>query len=454
MKQTTLIKNATVINEDKTFVADVLIDNGIISGIGNFSIASGYKVIDAKGKYLLPGIIDAQVHFREPGLTHKGDIFTESRAAIAGGITSFMEMPNTIPNALSLEITEQKYVIATKKSWSNYSFFLGISAGNEEEWRKVNSQTICGITDDGLYFTEKGMMLSSNPQLMEKVFSEAEIFIAIHSEDEDILEENKLHYQKLYGENIPFECHALIHSDDACFVATKKAIELAKKHKTQLHILHLSTAKETALFQNDIPLSEKKITTEVCIHHLWFCDEDYKKSGAKIKWNPSIKTKTDREELWKALLDDRIDIITTDHAPHTFEEKQKPYLQCPSGAPMVQHSLVAMLEFYHQGKITLEKIAEKMCHNPALLYKIINRGFIREGYFADLVLVDLNALWTVTKENILYKCGWSPFEGQTFQSKITHTFVNGNLVYENGNFHEFIPGHRIKFNNHKKENRL
>ncbi|MDQ3109137.1 MAG: dihydroorotase [Bacteroidota bacterium] len=440
-----LIKNATIINEGKTFVADVLIEDGIIKGIRNFPIASDYIVIDAEGKHLLPGIIDAQVHFREPGLIHKADIYTESKAAVAGGVTAFMEMPNTIPNALTIDILEEKYAIATKKSWCNYSFFLGISAGNEEEWKNINPETVCGITDDGLYFTEKGMMLCSNPQLMEKVFSEAEILIAIHSEDEDILEENKLHYQKIYGENIPFEYHPLIHSDEACFIATKKAIGLAEKFNTRLHILHLSTAKEAKLFRNDIPLSEKTITTEVCIHHLWFCDEDYKTHGAKIKWNPSIKTKTDREELWKALLDDRIDIITTDHAPHTIEEKGGTYFKCPSGAPMVQHSLIAMLEFYHQGKITLEKIAEKMCHNPALLYKIKNRGFIREGYCADLILIDLNSPFTVSKDNILYKCGWSPFEGQTFQSKITHTFVNGNIVYENGNFSRFPPGQRLTF---------
>jgi len=449
MKQTILIKKTTVINEENIFVADVLIVDGIIKGVGNFPIASDYIVIDGEGKHLLPGIIDAQVHFREPGLTHKADICTESKAAVAGGITSFMEMPNTIPNALAIDVLEGKYALATKKSWCNYSFFLGISAGNEAAWKEVNTETVCGITDDGLYFTEKRMMLSSNPQLMEKVFSEAEILIAIHSEDEDILEENKLHYQKVFGENIPFECHPLIHSDEACFISTKKAIALAEKFNTRLHILHLSTAKEAKLFRNDIPLSEKKITTEVCIHHLWFCDEDYKNLGAKIKWNPAIKTKADREELWKALLDDRIDIITTDHAPHTIEEKSKSYLQCPSGAPMVQHSLIAMLEFYHQGKISLEKIVEKMCHNPAILYKITNRGFVREGYCADLILIDLNSPNTVSKENILYKCGWSPFEGQTFQSKITHTFVNGNLIYENGNFQQFIPGQRLTFNTQK-----
>jgi len=449
MKQTILIKNATIINEGKTIVADVLIEDEIIKGIGNFPIASDYIVIDGEGKHLLPGIIDAQVHFREPGLTHKADIYTESKAAVAGGTTSFMEMPNTIPNALTIDILEEKYAIATKKSWCNYSFFLGISAGNEAAWKEVNTETVCGITDDGLYFTEKGMMLCSNPQLMKKVFSEAEILIAIHSEDEDVLEENKLHYQKVFGENIPFEYHPLIHSDEACFIATKKAIALAEKFNTRLHILHLSTAKEAKLFRNDIPLTEKKITTEVCIHHLWFCDEDYKTLGAKIKWNPAIKTKVDRDELWKALLDDRIDIITTDHAPHTIEEKSKSYLQCPSGAPMVQHSLIAMLEFYHQGKISLEKIVEKMCHNPAILYKITNRGFIREGYCADLILIDLNSPNTVSKENILYKCGWSPFEGQTFQSKITHTFVNGNLIYENGNFQQFIPGQRLTFNTQK-----
>ncbi|WP_411274234.1 amidohydrolase family protein, partial [Daejeonella sp.] len=359
--------------------------------------------------------------------------------------TSYMEMPNTIPNTLTIDLLKKKYAIATEKSLINYSFFLGIIGGNEEEWRKVNPKTVCGITDDGLYFSDKGMMLCSNPQLMEKVFSEAKILIAIHSEDEDILEENKLHYQKIYGENIPFEYHPLIHSEEACFIATKKALELAEKHITRLHILHLSTAKEAKLFSNDIPLIEKKITTEVCIHHLWFCDDDYKKLGAKIKWNPSIKTKADREELWKALLDDRIDIIASDHAPHAIEEKEKNYLQCPSGAPMVQHSLIAMLEFVHQGKLSLEKLVEKMCHNVADLYRIENRGYIREGYHADLVLVDLHNPWTVDKSNILYKCGWSPFEGETFQAKVSHTFVNGNLIYEDGKFPEFIPGQRVTF---------
>jgi len=445
MKQTILIKNANIVNEGNIFTGDILIKNGIITKIGKIKHAENINVIDANGKFLLPGIIDAHVHFRQPGLTHKGDVFTESTAAVAGGVTSYMEMPNTVPNTLTIDLLEKKHAIATEKSLINYSFFLGIIGGNEEEWRKVNPKTVCGITDDGLYFSEKGMMLCSNPQLMEKVFSEAKILIAIHSEDEDILEENKLHYQKIYGENIPFEYHPLIHSEEACFIATKKALELAEKHFTRLHILHLSTAKEAKLFNNDIPLKEKKITTEVCIHHLWFCDDDYKKLGAKIKWNPSIKTKADREELWKALLDDRIDIIATDHAPHAIEEKEKNYLQCPSGAPMVQHSLIAMLEFVHQGKLSLEKLVEKMCHNVADLYHIEKRGYIREGYHADLVLVDLHNPWTVDKSNILYKCGWSPFEGETFQSKVSHTFVNGNLVYEDGKFSEFISGQRLIF---------
>jgi len=445
MKQTIVVKNANIVNEGNIFTGDILIEDGIITKIGKIKHTENINIIDASGKFLLPGIIDAHVHFRQPGLTHKGDVFTESTAAVAGGVTSYMEMPNTIPNTLTIDLLEKKHAIATEKSLINYSFFLGIIGGNEEEWRKVNPKTVCGITDDGLYFSDKGLMLCSNPQLMEKVFSEAKILIAIHSEDEGILEENKLHYQKIYGENIPFEYHPLIHSEEACFIATKKALELAEKHITRLHILHLSTAKEAKLFRNDIPLKEKKITTEVCIHHLWFCDDDYKKLGAKIKWNPSIKTKTDREELWKALLDDRIDIIASDHAPHSIEEKEKSYLQCPSGAPMVQHSLIAMLEFVHQGKLTLAKLVEKMCHNVADLYRIENRGYIRKGYHADLVLVDLISPWTVDKSNILYKCGWSPFEGVIFQSKVSHTFVNGNLVYEAGNFPEFIPGQVLTF---------
>ena len=444
-----LIKNATIVNEGKNFVADVLVEEGIISKIGKLQLASNYSIIDATGKYLFPGIIDAQVHFREPGLTHKGDISTESKAAVAGGITSYLEMPNTTPDVLTQFLLEQKFGFAASQSFANYSFFMGVGDNNLHMIMNTDFKNVCGISDDGINFQLCGNLISANPQYLEQVFSQCKGILAIHSEDDATIERNTKHFKEKYNDQIPVECHPLIRSAEACFIATKKAIALAEKHNTRLHILHLSTAKEVALFRNDIPLSEKKITTEVCIHHLWFSNEDYKILGSKIKWNPAIKTKTDREELWKAMLDDRIDIITTDHAPHTLQEKGRNYLKCPSGAPMVQHSLPAMLEFYHQGKITLEKIAEKMCHNPALLYRIKNRGFLRKGYYADIVLVDLNAPWTVCKKNILYKCGWSPFEGQTFQSKITHTFVNGHLVYDNGQINETINGQRLEFHPQK-----
>ena len=446
MKTPILIKNANIINEGKNFVADVLIEQGIISCIGKLPLGSNYKIIDATGKYLLPGVIDAQVHFREPGLTHKGDIFSESKAAISGGVTSFIDMPNTIPNVLTTEILDEKFSIASERSLANYSFFLGVSGKNIDEVMKMDTSHFIGVSDDGLYFSGKGNLLADNPDTLEKLFSTCNSIIAIHSEKEQIIEANEKIYREKYGENVPIECHPLIRSEEACYQATELAIQLALKHKARLHILHLSTEAETHLFQNNIPLKEKKITTEVSIHHLWFSDKDYQRLGTLIKWNPAIKTEKDRKGLLQALLDDRIDIITTDHAPHTLEEKQKPYFQSMSGAPMVQHSLNIMREFYKQGLISLEKIVEKMCHNVATLYHIEKRGFIREGYFADLTLLDLNSPYTVDKENILYKCGWSPLEGTTFQTKVTHTFVNGNLVYENGIFNEFIPGQKLKFN--------
>ncbi len=450
MKKPILIKNATLVNEGENFVADVLIEDGIISKIGNLPLTSNYKIIDGTGKYLFPGIIDAQVHFREPGLTHKGDLYTESKAAVAGGVTSFIDMPNTVPNVLTTEILEEKFRIASEKSLANYSFFLGVNGKNIDEVIKMDTSQFIGVSDDGLYFTGKGNLLADNPDTMAKLFSGCNSIIAIHSETEQIIERNENYYREKYGENVPIEFHPLIRSEEACYEATESVIRLAKKHNARLHILHLSTEVETHLFQNNIPLAQKRITTEVSIHHLWFSDKDYKHLGTLIKWNPAIKTEKDRTGLFQALLDDRIDIITTDHAPHTLEEKQRPYFQSMSGAPMVQHSLNVMLEFYKQGFISLEKIAEKMCHNVATLYHIEKRGFIREGYFADLVLVDFNSSWTVNKENILYKCGWSPLEGQTFQSKITHTFVNGNLVYENEKFHEFIPGKRLGFHGTNK----
>ncbi|MEH6512589.1 MAG: dihydroorotase [Maribacter arcticus] len=447
MNQRILIKNSTVVNEGKSFVADILLSNGLIYQIGNIDIEPNYKVIDGTGKHLFPGIIDGQVHFRDPGLTHKGDLYTESKAAIAGGVTSFIDMPNTIPNILTVKSLNEKYEIASKKSLANYSFFLGVNGDNLDDVLKTDTSQFIGVSDDGLYFTKKGNLLADNPYTMEKLFANCKSIIAIHSEKEEIVEANEQAFREKYGEDIPAKFHPIIRSTEGCYEATKRAIKLARKHNTRLHILHLTTEAETHLFQNNIPLQKKKITTEVSVHHLWFSDKDYERLGMLIKWNPAIKTEQDKQGLLKALLDDRIDIITTDHAPHTLEEKQKPYFQSMSGAPMVQHTLNCMLEFYKQDLISLEKIVEKMCHNPAILYRMTNRGFIREGYYADLTLVDLNSQWTVAKDNLLYKCGWSPLEGTTFQTAIKQTFVNGNLVYDNGLFHENSFGMPIEFNN-------
>ena len=441
MSTKTLIKNCSLVNEGQIRVADVWIEDGLIQKIGQIEdLNDGATVLDGTGKFLFPGIIDGQVHFREPGLTHKGDLYTESKAALAGGVTSFIDMPNTSPNVLSMDILNDKYRIASEQSLANFGFFLGVNGDNLDEVIKLDTSKLLGVSDDGLYFTKKGNLLADNPETMEKLFANCKAVIAIHSEKEQIVEENENQYREKYGENVPVKFHPLIRSEKACYEATKRAIELANKHQARLHILHLTTEAETHLFRNDIPLKEKNITTEVSVHHLWFSDVDYERLGTLIKWNPAIKTEKDKKGLLKALLDDRIDLVTTDHAPHTLEEKQKPYFQSMSGAPMVQHSLNIMLEFYKQGLISLEKIAEKMCHNPAILYHIEKRGFIREGYFADLTLVDLNTSWTVSKENILYKCGWSPVEGTTFHSSITQTFVNGNLVYNNGLFNENSRG--------------
>ena len=444
-KKNTLIKNTTIVNEGKSFIADVLLADGFIKQIGNIAIRSNYNVLDGTGKHLFPGIIDGQVHFRDPGLTHKGDLYTESKAAIAGGVTSFIDMPNTVPNILTVKSLQEKYEIASKKSLANYSFFLGVNGDNIDDVIKTDTSQFIGVSDDGLYFTKKGNLLADNPATMEKLFANCKSIIAIHSEKEEIVERNEQAFREKYGDDIPAKFHPVIRSTKGCYEATKRAIDLAKKHNAQLHILHLTTEAETHLFRNDIPLKDKKITTEVSVHHLWFSDKDYDRLGMLIKWNPAIKTEQDKDGLLKALLDDKIDLITTDHAPHTLEEKQQPYFQSMSGAPMVQHSLNCMLEFYKQDLISLEKIVEKMCHNPAILYKMINRGFIRKGYFADLTLVDLNSEWTVTKENLLYKCGWSPLEGTTFQTAIEQTFVNGNLVYNNGTWNEEIKGMPISF---------
>lgn len=440
MTEKTLIKNISIVNEGQITVADLFIENGLIHSIGQLIDHKNVKIVDGTGKYLFPGIIDGHVHFREPGLTHKGDLYTESKAAIAGGVTSFIDMPNTLPNVLTIDILNEKYQIASKKSLANFGFLLGVNGDNLDEIIKLETSKLLGVSDDGLYFTKKGNLLADNPETMEKLFANCKSIIAIHSEKEQIVEENENIYREKYGENVPIEFHPIIRSEKASYEATKRAIDIANKLKARLHILHLTTEAETHLFRNDIPLKEKNVTTEVSVHHLWFSDKDYKRLGTLIKWNPAIKTEKDKKGLLKALLDDRIDIVTTDHAPHTLDEKQKSYFQSMSGAPIIQHSLNIMLEFFKQGLISLEKIAEKMCHNPAILYGIENRGFIREGYYADLTIVDLNSSWTVDKNNILSKCGWSPLEGTTFQTKVTHTFVNGNLTYDKGNFDETKRG--------------
>ncbi len=439
-----LIKNAKIVNENQIFQSDLLIENDIISKIDSqISEENVDEIIDASGKYLLPGIIDDQVHFREPGLTWKGDIETESKAAIAGGVTSFIDQPNTVPNAVTQELLEDKYAIAADKSYANYGFMMGGTNDNLDEILKTNPKNVPGIK---LFLgSSTGNMLVDNPETLEHIFSKTKMLIAVHCEDEDTIRKNTEDYKAKYGDDIPVKFHHLIRSEEACYKSSSKAIELAKKTGARLHVFHLSTAKETALFRNDIPLKDKKITAEVCVHHLTFTNDDYETKGSLIKWNPAVKTQNDKDGLWQALLDDRIDVIATDHAPHTFEEKQNVYTKCPSGGPLVQHSLNVMLENYRNGKISLEKIVEKMAHNPAILFRIEKRGFIKEGFKADLVLVDLDQKYTVSKENILYKCGWSPLEGTEFHSKITHTFVNGNLVYENGVFSNQKFGERLSY---------
>lgn len=444
MSKQILIQDAFVVNEGKIIQADVLVGDGIILQVGKITPSPETDVINASGKYLFPGIIDGQVHFRDPGLTHKGDLYTESKAAVAGGVTSFIDMPNTRPNTLTLELLNQKYELAATKSLANFGFFMGVNGENLEEVLNLDTRGFLAVSDDGLYFTGKGNLLADNPEILEKLFSSCKCIVAIHAEREQIIEENENVYREKYGEDVPIACHPLIRSEQACFEASKRAIDLAVKHNARLHILHLSTEAETHLFRNDIPLKDKKITTEASVHHLWFSDKDYERLGTRIKWNPAIKTEKDRLGLLKALNEDRIDIITTDHAPHSSEEKDKPYFQSMSGAPIVQHSLNIMLELHFQGYISLEKIAEKMSHGPAILYRLRKRGFIREGYMADFTLVDLNAPWTVTKENLLYKCGWSPLEGTEFRSRITHTFVNGVKVYDNGAFFEDVKGRALE----------
>ncbi|AZJ33209.1 dihydroorotase [Tenacibaculum mesophilum] len=445
MKQSYLIKNAQIVNENKVFKGDVLIEGEFIKEIGENIIPTGdVLMVDAEGKFLIPGMIDDQVHFREPGLTHKANIATESKAAIAGGITSFIEMPNTVPQATTQELLADKFEIASKTSYANYSFMFGGTNDNLEELLKTNPKDVAGIK---LFLgSSTGNMLVDNEEVLEKIFSSTKMLISVHCEDEATIRKNTEEYKAKYGDDIPVKYHPLIRSEEACYLSSSKAIELAKKTGARLHIFHLSTEKETHLFRNDIPLEEKQITAEVCVHHLWFTDADYDKKGTHIKWNPAVKTQKDKDGLWKALLDDRIDIIATDHAPHTLEEKDNMYTKAPSGGPLVQHAVPAILEKVKEGVLSIEKAVEKMSHNPAKIFKVEKRGFIKEGFYADLVLVDADKKWTVDKENVLFKCGWSPFEGVEFSNQITHTFVNGNLMYNEGIFNEEIKGKRLLFN--------
>jgi len=439
----TLITNAKLVNEGKVIEGDVLIQGKWIEKIGSGISAGNATVIDANGNFLLPGAIDDQVHFREPGLTHKATIYTESRAAVAGGVTSFMEMPNTVPPVFTQSLLEDKYQIASRSSIANYSFFMGAASDNLEEVMRTNIKKVCGLKI--FMGSSTGNLLVDDPRILEGFFSRFPSIIATHCEDEPTIRKNTAEFKDRYGETMPVTYHPQIRSAEACYKSSSFAVDLAKKHGTRLHILHISTARETNLFDNSIPLAEKKITAEACLHHLWFNDADYERLGMLIKWNPAIKTANDQQEIFRAVLDNRIDVIATDHAPHTLEEKENRYFQAPSGGPLIQHSLVAMLEFYHQKKISLEKIVEKMAHNPAILFQIEKRGFIREGYYADLVIVNPNQPWKVKKSNILAKCGWSPFEGNTFQAAVTHAWISGHLAYANGQFNESQSGERLTF---------
>lgn len=439
-----LITGANIVNEGRITPGDLLIREGRISKIGpDLSLEAADIHLDARGKHLFPGVIDDQVHFREPGLTHKGEIYTEAKAGVAGGTTSYMEMPNTVPQAVTIKLLEEKYARAKEVSLANYSFFLGGTNDNLEEIRKLDLENVCGLKV--FQGSSTGNMVVDNIESLEGIFKEFKGLLAIHSENDHIIKANLEEYKKIYGDDIPVKFHPKIRSEEACYDASSRAVAMAKKYGTRLHILHISTAKELELFDNSIPLEEKKITAEACIHHMWFAEEDYDTKGNRIKWNPAVKTANDRDQIFQAMLDDRIDVIATDHAPHTLEEKAQSYLKAPSGGPLIQHSLVAMLDFYHQGNISLEKIADKMTHRVARLFRIKDRGFIREGYLADLVLVDLNSPWTVSKENILAKCGWSPFEGHTFHSRVTHTIVSGHLAYSEGIFDESKKGERLTF---------
>jgi len=443
--KTYLIKNAQIVNEGKTIAADVIISRGRIEKIDqNISPRNNeIKIIDANGQYLIPGVIDDQVHFREPGLTHKGDLATESMAAVAGGITSFIEQPNTVPQATTIALLEEKFALAATKSLANYSFNLGATNDNLEELKKADKSRHAGIKV--FMGSSTGNMLVDNHEVLEKIFSEVDHQLIAHCEDEATIKANFERLQDEFGEGLSAAHHPQIRSEEACYISSSFAVELAKKHNSKLHVFHISTGKEIALFGNKLPLEQKRITAEACVHHLWFTDADYAKKGNFIKWNPSIKTEADRDALWAAILEDKIDVIATDHAPHTLEEKKKNYIHAPSGGPLVQHGLIAMMEFMHRGTITMEKLVQKMCHNPAILFGIQERGFIREGYHADIVLVDPHRPWNVNDLNTLYHCGWSPFNGQQFKSKVIHTFVNGHLVYKNGDFDNSKMGERLAF---------
>lgn len=440
-----LISNVHIVNEGNSVHGNVLIDNGLIADIseGKIEVANDTVIIDGKEGYLLPGVIDDQVHFRDPGLTQKGDIYTESRAAVAGGVTSFMDMPNTIPNTLNQGLLEEKYHNASEKSLANYSFYMGVSNDNVGEVLRTDPRKVCGVKI--FLGASTGNMLVNNVETLETIFKESKCLIAVHCEDEPTIKESLAYYRQHYGDDIPATAHPLIRNREACLRSSTFAVNLAKKYNTRLHVLHLSTADEMDLFSSE-PLSDaKRITAEVCVHHLWFNDLDYETLGNRIKWNPAIKEESDRKALIKAVKDNKIDVIATDHAPHTDQEKKNPYMSCPSGGPLVQHSLIAMLEKVDEGEFNIHTVVEKMCHAPAKLFHIDKRGYIRKGYHADLVLVKRNSPWQVQKSNILYKCGWSPFEGVTFNSKVTHTFVNGNLVYDEGQFNEEFKGSRLEF---------
>lgn len=441
-----LISGATILNEGRSYKGSVLINNGLISLVmaGDLTGLDDAEIIDAEGKWLIPGVIDDQVHFRDPGLTHKGDIYTESRAAVTGGVTSYMDMPNTTPNTLTQELLEEKYRMAAVKSMANFSFYMGASNENISEIVKTDPRTVCGVKV--FMGASTGNMLVDNPDTLEKIFRLSPTLVAVHCEDEEIIRSNTASYREKYGEMIPLSAHPLIRSREACYASSSMAVSLAKKHNTRLHILHLSTAEELDLLSDSPSNASKRITAEACVHHLWFSDEDYSRLGSRIKWNPAIKSAADRDALLRALLDGRIDVVATDHAPHTREEKSRSYFTCPSGGPLVQHSLAAMLEMSRDGKLSPAMVVEKMCHAPARIFGVDRRGFIRQGYHADLVLIDPEAPWTVNADNILYKCGWSPFEGETFHSKITHTFVGGHLAWADGKFDDSQAGSRLLFN--------